>query len=81
MPITLRCDSWFAKIARVVIHPHLHTQRYHSDSSVNGPLQRSASVEWWWKSNQRQKTSKLRSGGQAFEQHGISGAKLSDIQR
>src|ERR1017187_1370596 len=35
-----------------------------SSSSVSGSSDRSTSIEWRWKSNQRQKTSNLRSGGQ-----------------
>src|ERR1039457_2931461 len=81
MPITLRCDSSFPKRARVVIDPHCTRSDVQSDSSVNGPSQRSTSIEWCWKSDHRQKTSKLRSRGQLLEQHAISGAKLSDIQR
>ena len=35
-----------------------------SSSSISGSSDRSTSIEWRWKSNQRQKTSNLRSGGQ-----------------
>jgi hypothetical protein len=35
-----------------------------SGSSISGSSQRSTSIEWCWKSNQRQKTSKPRSRGQ-----------------
>jgi hypothetical protein len=34
---------------------------YQSDSRISGSSQRSTNIEWCWKSNQRQKTSKLRS--------------------
>lgn len=33
---------------------------YQSDSRISGSSQRSTNIEWCWKSNQRQKTSKLR---------------------
>ncbi len=69
----------FAKNSSRRYRSALHTRRCQCDSSVNGPSQRSTSIEWCWKSNLRQKASKLRSGGQVLEQHRISGAKLSDI--
>ena len=41
-------------------------RRSQSDSPINSSSDRSTSIEWCWKSNQWQKTSKLRSVGQVL---------------
>src|ERR1019366_805764 len=50
-----------------------------SSSSISGSSQRSTSIEWCWKSNQRQKTSNPRSRGQVCcEIPRLAGARRSD---
>jgi hypothetical protein len=61
-PVIASCRS--PKADRIVYLAELRTRSCQSGSSISSSPDRSTSIEWCWKSNQRQNISKLRSCGQ-----------------